>query len=390
MKYNIISADSHIDLEFLPADLFTSNAPPGWRDRMPQVMETERGPEWQTSGKFLCTAWSRSSNTLTPENEERMDKMAATGFYQDAQAGTPHPSTLELRLKDQDLDGIDAEVIYGLTFTAGRLLGVRRSEGRIMEHNPDNELVGHIFTVYNDWLADFCKQSPDRLVGIACIPNHDPEAAAAEIRRAARIGLRGAELDVQGSALPVYYEEWDPLWKAAAECNMPISFHVLGVNPRPPNPGDEDIEAYKRTYATLGMALGQLEGPEFLATIILSGACERFPDFKFVLGECGASWVPFVLDRLDHECTDYPGLTMKPSDYWRRQGYTTYQSEGFIPELVPFIGEDNLMWGSDYPHPDGVWPDSQAAIGKDLARLKDETVRNKIVRDTCAKLYGFN
>ena len=389
MEYNIISSDGHIDLEFLAPDLFISNAPAGWREKMPQVVETEEGFEWRASGKFLSTAYARPKAILSPENEDRMDRMAAVGFYEDAQNGRPHPSTLELRLKDMEMDGVDADVIYGLTFTAGRLLGVRRSEGKVIEHTPDTELVTHIFRIYNDWLADFCSQSPDRVVGISCIPNHDPGAAAAELRRTASLGLRGAELDVQGAGIPVYYEEWDVLWKAAAECNIPISFHVLGVNPRPPNPGDEGIEEYTRTFSTLGMALGQLEGPELLTSIILSGAVERFPDFKFVLGECGASWVPFVLDRLDHECPDYPGLTMKPSDYWRRQGYTTYQSEGFIPELIQFIGEDNVMWGSDYPHPDGVWPDSQAAIKKDLKNLKDENIRRKILRDTCAKLYGF-
>ena len=89
------------------------------------------------------------------------------------------------------------------------------------------------------------------------------------------------------------------------------------------------------------------------------------------------------------ECADFPGLKMKPSDYWRRQGYTTYQTEGLIPTLIEFIGEDNLMWGSDYPHGDGVWPDSQETIERDLRDLKDENIRRKILRDNCAKLHGF-
>ena len=109
-----------------------------------------------------------------------------------------------------------------------------------------------------------------------------------------------------------------------------------------------------------------------------------------MLGECGASWVPFVLDRMDHECkTDYPGLTMVPSDYWRRQGHTTYQEEGIIGELVSLVGEDNVMWGSDYPHPDGVWPNSREIIRNNLRNLKDERVRRKIICDNAARLYGF-
>ena len=389
MEYKVISADGHVDLAFLPPDLFTSNASPGWRDKMPVVVETGTGFEWRASGKFLGTAYARSSNALTPENEVRLARMAAVGFFEDAQNGKPHPSDPELRLKDMELDGVDADVIYGLTFVSGRLLGIRRAEGRVMEHAPDTELVTNIFRIYNDWLADFCGHAPERFAGIACLPNHDPATAEAELRRAAKLGLKGAEFDVQGAGLPVYYDDWDVLWGAAAECNIPISFHVLGANVRPPMPADTVTKKYSRVYSTLGTVLDQLEGSEMLSSIILSGALERYPDFKFVLGECGASWIPYVLDRMDHECMDFPGLKMKPSDYWRRQGYTTYQTEGLIPELVEFIGEDNLMWGSDYPHGDGVWPDSQVTIERDLNNLKDENIRRKILRDNCAKLYGF-
>ena len=95
-----------------------------------------------------------------------------------------------------------------------------------------------------------------------------------------------------------------------------------------------------------------------------------------------------MLDRLDHECADYTGLRMKPSEYWRRQGCRTYQSEGILTDLITLIGEDNAMWGSDYPHPDGTWPDSQEYIQRDLAKVSD-TTRRKITCDNAAKLYGF-
>ena len=238
---------------------------------MPVVVETESGFEWRAGGKFLGTAYARSSNTLAPYNESRLSRMAAVGFFEDALNGRPHPSDPELRLKDMELDGVDADVIYGLTFVAGRLLGIRRAEGQVMEHAPDTEMVSHIFRIYNDWLADFCSHAPDRFAGIACIPNHSPAAAEAELRRAVGMGLKGAEFDVQGAGFPVYYDDWDVLWRAAAECNIPISFHVLGANVRPPMPGDQGNEKYKRTFATLGTVLDQLEGTEMLSSIILSG-----------------------------------------------------------------------------------------------------------------------
>ncbi len=81
-------------------------------------------------------------------------------------------------------------------------------------------------------------------------------------------------------------------------------------------------------------------------------------------------------------------LPMLPSEYWRRQGHSTYQTDSILADMVDLVGEDNAIWGSDYPHPDGVWPDSQATIEQDLGRL-DERRRRKIIRDNAGKLYGF-
>ncbi len=392
MKYNVISADAHVDLNFIPPDLFVSNAPAQWRDKVPRVVETEEGAEWWANGIYLAPSMGRWSSTLTPGNEERYAKMAATGFLDDAGKGRPHPTTVELRLKDQNLDGVDAEVIYGLTFTGGRLLGLSKSRvdkgpGPEEKIEPNPELVAVIYRIYNDWLADFCKQAPQRLAGLACLPNHDPEAAAAELRRATKLGLRGGEFVVQNAVKPIYYHDWDVLWRASAECNMPVSFHLVDWNPRLPEP--EDAEKYARVWWGLDMLLSPMVGAEYLCSIILSGACERFPNFKFVLAECGATWLPYLLARLDHECTDFPGLRMKPSDYWRRQGYTSYQEEPLIGDIVGFVGEDNVMWANDYPHPDGTFPSSQEIIQRDLKNLKDEKVRRKILCDNAANLYGF-
>ena len=387
MEYKLISSDAHIDLEFLPADLFVANAPAAWRDKVPRRYETDDGYVWR-AGDIVLSLMPRNQRMSTPETIDRTERMEATGFFDDAEAGNPRPSSVELRLKDMDLDGIEAEIIYGLTFAGIRLLGVK-SSFLGADTGPQVELVHIMYRIYNDWVADFCKKAPDRLGALACISNQDPQAAADETRRAAELGLKGVEFDVAGSSMPIYYRDWDVVWSTAAECNMPLSFHIAGgVGVRAPRPEDND-KYYWKPYRSMTMVLGQLMGPHVLASVMLSGACERFPDFKFVLGEAGVTWLPYILDRLDHECTDYPGLKFKPSEYWRRQGYTTYQSEGLVGDLIGLIGEDNVMWGSDYPHPDGVWPDSQEITERDLSNLKDEKIKRKILRDNTAKLYNF-
>ncbi len=82
-------------------------------------------------------------------------------------------------------------------------------------------------------------------------------------------------------------------------------------------------------------------------------------------------------------------LSMKPSDFWRRQGYSTYQREPSIAAMIHLIGEDNIMWGSDYPHPDGIWPVSQKWIDVDLEGI-DPAVRKKITCDNACQLYDLS
>jgi predicted TIM-barrel fold metal-dependent hydrolase len=148
---------------------------------------------------------------------------------------------------------------------------------------------------------------------------------------------------------------------------------------------------YDLRYRATRTTMFQIVAAEFLASIVFSGALDRFPQFKFVLGEAGVAWLPYILDRMDEEYEDryhQLNLSMKPSELWRRQGYSTYQREPSVAVMIPLIGEDNIMWGSDYPHPDGIWPDSRTWIEKDLAGVSP-AVQRKILCENAGKLYGL-
>ena len=114
------------------------------------------------------------------------------GFFSDADAGKFHPSTPELRLKDQDADGIKAEVIYGIL---GVSTGFSDAEGGL----SSPEALTCVYDIYNEWAADFCKAAPDRLAALACISSHSPSIAAAQLKRAADLGLKGAEMNVSSA-----------------------------------------------------------------------------------------------------------------------------------------------------------------------------------------------
>jgi predicted TIM-barrel fold metal-dependent hydrolase len=375
MEYRVISGDGHIDLRWLPHDLFISHAPVQWKDQVPQVIETKEGKHWFAEGRDLVTRpFGTLANMVPPPRgqSKHIDRMYEAGFYD----GGPHPTTPELRLQDQAIDGIDAEVMYGI-------LGI----SRLLENR---ELLRVVYEIYNDWVADFCRTHPQRFVALACIPNDDPQLAAAELRRTANLGLKGVDFAVSTAVKPIWHRDWDLLWAAAAECNIPISFHTTGYAVRAPS--DEVMaKEYDSQVRATRLTMFQLAGAEFLASIVFSGALERFPGMKFVLGECGASWLPYVLARMDEEYDDqfrHLNFSLKPSEYWRRQGYTTFQHETAVADLVHLVGEDNIIWGSDYPHPDGIWPDSLKAIEQDLGRL-DAKVRRKITCENAGKLYGL-
>jgi len=138
-------------------------------------------------------------------------------------------------------------------------------------------------------------------------------------------------------------------------------------------------------------ALFQLDTMEVLVSLLASGACEKYPDFNFVLGESGVTWLPYVFDRLDTEYYDRArslNFQLKPSDYFRRQGFVTYQQDQYLEPIIPLIGEDNIIWGADYPHPDCIWPNSRSTLEKNLGMLS-ERVQKKITRDNAARLYNI-
>ena len=378
MRYARISADSHIDLPWLPADLFTSNATAALKDRMPHVVDGPEGPYW-TSRKghsygFVCGV-GPSGAKLVPGQNHRVDRMAAAGLYDDAGRGVKRVTDPHLRVKDAELDGVDAEVIFGILGAATRL--------------GDAEAAREMFRIYNDWLAAFCKPYPDRLIGLACLPYGDVEAAVDEVHRAAKMGLRGLELSCSWDMEPMWHPCWEPLWQAVSDVNLPLHFHTFpSVSPeeraRPPK------ESARAAFFTRVSGF-QLNLINILAAIIGAAVLERYPNLRISFGESGIGWIPYALERMDFEWEDRfrdLGLTMKPSDYWRRQCKATFQFDPVGTKLIENMGAETLMWGSDYPHTDGVWPESSKYIEEQFRHVPAAVVR-KITCENAGKFYGL-
>jgi uncharacterized protein len=378
MKYEFISADCHIDLIWLPPDLFTSNSRADLRERMPFVTDTRRGKAWvaKNGAKFgLMNGMGSAGREYVPGQIHRSDRMASTGLYDDGRKGIRRLTDPELRLKDQERDGVQAEVLYGVLGASMRL--------------NDDEAASEMLRIYNEWLADFCRTYPDRYAGLASIPSHNVDAAVTEARRVAKAGvLRGLDIANRPDLQPFWDPCWEPLWAVAEEAHLPIHLHTIGGSL--PDLSKLAPKVGRAAFATM-ISSFQMYMALPLMAVIFAGVLERHRGMRMVIGESGIGWIPYVLDHMDLEWEDQfhdLDLKMKPSEYWRRQCYATYQSDRIGIKMLDEIGEDNIMWGSDFPHPDGIWPDSQEYIRRELGHLPAAT-RHKIVCSNAATLYRF-
>src|SRR5499426_2040717 len=359
MRYTRISADCHIDLPWLPADLFTSNASAAMKDRMPYVADGPDGPYWTSkkgAAMGLVGGTGSSGGKYVPGQNYRLDVMASTGLFDDGKNGIRRPADPHLRIAEMERDGVDA---------------------------------GVMFRIYNDWLVEFCRHYPERQIGLACLPYGDVDAAVREIHRVAKLGLRGVELSCSWDMEPMWHPCWEPLWQAVNEVNLPLHFHTFpSVSPKL---REQYTGLTQRALMYSGLCLFQLSLANILTALMGRAVFERYPRLRVVFGESGIGWIPYVLDRMDFEYEDqYKDLPLKmlPSQYWRRQCKATFQYDRIGTKLIDEMGVETLMWGSDYPHPDGVWPESGKYITDQFSHLPADVTR-KMTCENAGKFYGL-
>ena len=380
MEYRRVSADCHLDMPWMPPELFVSEASAEMKDRMPFVTGGPDGPQWVTNkgANFgLLNGVGPGGVKLIPGQNQRVDKMAETGMFSDGKQGIQRPSDPHLRLKEMERDGVDAEVIFGILGSASKM--------------QDPEAAIEMFRIYNDWLVDFCSHYPNRHIGLACLPYGDVDAAVAEIYRVAKKGLRGLELSCSWDMDPMWHPSWEPLWKAVDEVQLPLHFHTFPTTD--PKAREQASGQVRRAALFTGVTAFQMGLVNILAAVIGAGVLERYPNIKISLGESGIGWIPYALDRMDFEYEDRfrDLMPLKPSEYWQRQCRATFQYDVIGPGLINKNGlmtEDSLMWGSDYPHTDGIWPESDKYIDEQFAGLTAAQIK-KITCDNAVEFYGL-
>lgn len=293
--------------------------------------------------------------------------------------GRPGGSDPHARLAEMAEDGVTREVLYpslGLNLFA-------------LEDPATQEAA---FSLYNTWLAGYCAAQPDRLLGAAMIAAYDAERAVAEIRRSVAAGLRGIILwQSPHPDLPLSAEHYDPIWRAAAEARLPVSFHILtGFD------YSREIHAHRAELAPLEIYRGAVarklsSAVECLFQLVFGGVFERHPDLHAVLVENEVGWLPFVLDQWDYYwgrlATTRPvPISRRPSEYFRSNVHVTFFRDPIVGRLLEWWGAESCMWSNDYPHRNSTWPRSREHVENTLGHLPEE-LRRRVTRGNCEGLY---
>jgi predicted TIM-barrel fold metal-dependent hydrolase len=281
-----------------------------------------------------------------------------------------HP---EDRIKDQEVDGVVAEAIYGSTGFFGESF---------------EDACARIRST-NDWTADVYGPHLGRFAPSIALPlpiepygGGDPvapteehiQASVDEMTRCKKLGLRPALMPDALSKLPYNRPEWEPIWQAACELDLPLAFHVgFGHNP---------VQARGAGGAITNYTLVTSHIIGTVSHLCASGVLERHPTLRCVMVECGSGWLAWAMNFMDE-------LEMPPSEYARRQVQVTFQYDPVGIANRHVTGLRSLMWGSDYPHHEGTWPDSQAAVAKQFEGVPEDEI-DQLVRRNAIETFGFD
>lgn len=286
-----------------------------------------------------------------------------------------------VRLAELEADGIAGEVIFPQMAPFGA--GLMQYRHPVL---PEHNLEGN--RAYNRWLADLCKANPGRHAGVALINVDDIDVSVQEIRKAKELGLWGGVLLPTSTGDHPFYHHprYEPLWTVCEELDLPLQAHS-GWSPD-----------YGDVPAATAMYISEVDmwAHRPFTALMWSGAFERHPNLKLILTETGCSWILETLRVLEFKA-DHPifkhftkDLSLRPSEYFARQCYI---GASFMPSHEGKdrhkIGLDRLMWGSDYPHLEGTWPNTMDALRKTFGNYPEDETR-ALLGTNAAEVYGFD
>jgi predicted TIM-barrel fold metal-dependent hydrolase len=269
---------------------------------------------------------------------------------------------IDVRTRCLDEDGVAAEVIFAqgsVPFAVYPAVGGHHSA---IGGDATPAQIAAGCRAYNRWLADFCSSDPRRHLGIARVPLPDVDAAVAEVEHAAQLGLRGGvhlPPILSKETMPFFNDPvYEPFWAACAANRMTLNMH-----------GGANL-SYGAGPENIALVFAEVDwlSHRGLSHLIFAGVFERHPDLHLALTEQRTHWLHPLLDEFDsihayNERFGRPILAKKPSEYFRENCFV---GASFLSrpecEARGEVGNHCFMWGSDYPHNEGTWPFTNAAL----------------------------
>jgi predicted TIM-barrel fold metal-dependent hydrolase len=393
----IVDADGHV---FEPAEVWVERMDAKrWGDWIPRyVAEDHDGNEsWYVGGvrRFAGTGIFGCGVGLDPE-----ELVSRKWRYTEGHAAGWDPRE---RVRVLDDEGIDVTVLYP---TMGLLFGPLDPIPAIQ----DPQFVLACQRAYNEWVAEYCRAAPDRLQAMAVVPIQDVDLAVGEARRAIEdLGLCGIMLrsSTPSTAQPFNHPAFDPLWSLCQDLDVPIALHPAThvdfanavrvfdlinreANVSVNNRGTDEMHGGGAISHAVGAPVDAIVS---LGRLLMGGVCERFPHLRFLVLEAGGGWLPAVLHAMDEEVHARPNerrwLSMLPSEYFRRQCWISFGPDD--PTLVPTVeqlGDDRILWATDFPHLDGAYPGAVKSLDETLSGLAPES-RARVAGLNALEAYGL-
>jgi predicted TIM-barrel fold metal-dependent hydrolase len=377
----LFSVDDHV---IEPPNLWMDRLPAKYREVGPRIVREDDGSDrWHYED--MVVGIERGSTRSLPEFADLTSMWAS---YEQMRPACYDPVA---RLADMDIDGVWTQVAFP---NFPRFAGHRFLAGQ------DKELSLLCIQAYNDFVIDdWSGTNRDRLAALAVLPLWDPQLAAAEVRRAAGKGARAIAFSENPTVLglpSIHTNHWDPVWEAISETGLPVCLHI-GSSSRHYNTSDDAPTTVLLTCVGINAMMS-------CADWIFSGLLDRFPAIRIVLSEGGAGWVPYILERADtvfsHAFGERSGddgrakLAVKrgarlPSEIFAQHIYACTISEHFAAHVLEYLPVDNLLWETDYPHNDSLWPHSRKVFEEAMSDV-DDTAARKIGELNARRLFGMD
>jgi predicted TIM-barrel fold metal-dependent hydrolase len=360
-------------LMMISADCHAGAQPETYREYLPEKFKTAADAWWAA---FEEERLKRIGTFFDQDSQEDFDKSAAV-----LAGGTAGEWDPEIRLRELEADGLVGEVVFPQMAPFGAGLMQYRTPV-----DPEQNLAG--IQAYNRWLADLCNTNPGRHAGVVLINAEDIAQSVNEIRWGKDNGLFGGVLLSSSTGEHPYYHDprYEPIWQVCADLDMAVHTHS-GWSP---DYGD----APSSTAMFISEVAWYAHRP--FTALLWSGALERHPTLKLVMTEQGCSWLQDALRTFERSFDSpmfkyfHSGLSLRPTEYFQRQCYLGASFLGREDcEERHGVGTDRYMWGSDYPHLEGTWPNTMPALRETFAPVPEADTR-AMLGETAAGVFGFD